>query len=118
MNVHQICQRVTGGLTYLETEARTVPIPDSLDIGEVDPIGFFIRPPRDGTPEPRLCQFWLKKHLKENALPEDITYAALRNTYIRNLMESGIEFIQVSRLSGCRDLNELWKKYGAFYRNN
>lgn len=74
----------------------------------------YIRPPRGGTPEPRLCQFWLKKHLKENALPEDVTYAALRNTYIRNLMEAGTDFIQVSYLSGCRDLNELWKKYGRF----
>ena len=118
INVHQICQRVTGGLTYLETEARSVPMPDGLDTEEDARNGFFIRPPRGGTPEPRLCQFWLKKHLKENALSEDITYAALRNTYICNLMESGTEFIRVSHLSGCRDLNELWKKYGAFYRNN
>lgn len=117
MNVHQICQRVTGGLTYLETEARTVPLPDGVEVDKTDRTGFFLRPPRGGTPEPRLCQFWLKKHLKESALPEDLTFAALRNTYIRNLMEAGADFIQVSRLSGCRDLNELWKKYGAFYRN-
>lgn len=117
MNVHQICQRVTGGLTYLETEARTVPIPDKLETDGANQAGFFLHPPRGGTPEPRLCQFWLKKHLKENALPEDLTYAALRNTYIRNLMEIGTDFIEVSRLSGCRDLNELWKKYGAFYKS-
>lgn len=118
MKIHQICQRVTGGLTYLETEARTVSIPEGLDTEEGARSGFFIRPPRGGTPEPRLCQFWLKKHLKESALPEDLTYAALRNTYIRDLMEAGTDFIQISRLSGCKDLNELWKKYGTFYRSN
>lgn len=75
-----------------------------------------IRPPRGGAPEPRLCQFCLKKHLNESGLPADITFAALRNTYIRGLMEVGTDFIQISRLSGCRDLNELWKKYGVFYK--
>ena len=65
MSIHQICQRVTGGLTYLETEARTVPIPDNLEIDGANQAGFFLRPPRGGTPEPRLCQFWLKKYLKK-----------------------------------------------------
>lgn len=67
-------------------------------------------------PELRLYWFWLKKHLKEAVLPKDITCVALRNTYISNLMAASIDFIQVSHLFGCRDLNELWKNTGRFIR--
>lgn len=116
LKVHQICQRASNGLIYSEIEPRRIPMPRSLraENGQSQ-TGFFVKHTRGEGCEPRLCQFWLKKHLKENRLPEDITFVTLRNTYIRRLLESGTDFIQVSYLSGCKDLNLLWRKFGEFY---
>lgn len=116
IKVSRLCQRVHGGLAYLDEDARYVPIPVELDVEAYRYGGHVVRSSRGEDTEPRLCQIWLKKFLSEENLSQDITYAVLRNTYIRTLMEKGIDFIEVSRLSGCRDLNDLWKKYGDFYR--
>ena len=77
--------------------------------------GFLLHGARGGPAEPRLCQNWLSRYIQERGLPQDLTFAVLRNTCIRNLMERGTDFIQVSRLSGNRDLNDLWRKFGEFY---
>ncbi len=118
IRIHRICQRTSGGLDYLECEARTVPFPQDLSYGGKGPhIGFYLLSPRRSPLEPRLCQFWLKRYLEEWELPEDITFSALRNTYIKNLMESGVDFIEVSRRSGNKNLNDLWQKFGQFYKS-
>ena len=115
ITVSRICQRVPGGLSYIGAQRRVVPLPEGLHrLRSAAESGFFIRP-ADGGAEPRLCQRWLKKHLKDHGLPEDIGFAVLRNTYIRDLMAGGEDFIRVSVLSGVKDLNELWRRYGAYY---
>lgn len=116
ITVHRLCQRTSGGLSYSDEQPRTVPLPDELRRGKgVSKSGFFLQSARGAGTEPRLCQLWLKRHLKSASLPEDIGFSTLRNSYIRGLMESGEDFIRVSQLSGCRDLNDLWRKFGMFY---
>ncbi len=118
MRIHRICQRTSNGLSYLECEARVVPLPKGLSINREDEkFEFFLLSPRHSPLEPRLCQLWLKQYLNERGLPKDITFTALRNTYIKDLMESGMDFIEISRRSGNKNLNELWQRFGRFYKS-
>ena len=114
IKVHRLCQRVRGGLTYLEEKSRCVPLPKELHIDSSDR-GLFIRSIRGDKTEPRLCQIWFKHFISKLEIKDDITYAVLRNTYVKNLMENGTDFIDISRLAGYSDLNDLWKKFGVFY---
>ncbi len=119
IRVHQICQRAPNGLVYEEINERVVPLPVELHLRDGNSEkGFFLRSTRGGAAEPRLCQFWLKSFLNAYHLPLDITFAVFRNTYIKNLMESGMDFIEISRHSGCKNLNDLWQRFGRFYQGN
>lgn len=42
----------------------------------------------------RLCQGWLKKYAKSIVLSENIGFAVLRNSYIQDLMKSGMDFTE------------------------
>lgn len=114
LTVRRICQRMPAGVEYSTTEERTVALPEGLRGAE--DLGWVIRSAWEAGAEPRLCQIWLRDHIKKTGLPKDITYAALRNTYIRDLVESGTDFIKISRLTGNRDLNDLWRKFGEYYK--